>query len=32
VMAGGSETCDTTLILFVLSWLATPCVYHMWDR
>ena len=32
VMAGGSETFDTILILFVLSWLVTPCVYHMGDR
>lgn len=32
VIAGGSETFDTTLILFVLSLLATLCVYHMRDR
>jgi len=29
--AGGSETFDTTLILFVLSWLATLTVYHLQD-
>ena len=29
--AGGSETFDTTLILFVLSWLATLTGYHFRD-
>jgi hypothetical protein len=29
--AGGSETLDTTLILFVLSWFATLTVYHPRD-
>ena len=31
-VAGGSETLDTTLILFVLSWFATLRIYHMQDR